>query len=251
MLGTNVSRRVISPDCDSHGDRVTVVVRARRAARGPAASRCGRRREGSCARCACASARVRSRSAGRRTRASAARPRRTAATAARDRPRRARQHARASALAIVCARGRVLAPDRAIIAGKRLRVGISADARGLRLDLARLGGGGDAVLARGDARARRRRAPPAAPGGRRLRRQQPPRRAHGAGPAGSARRAEARVALVVVTRPDGGRRCLPAAAGRARDPLRRPHAARGRARARLRGYTAIVAPRSTRAEGSS
>ncbi len=29
MLGTNVSRRVISPDCDSHGDRVTVVVRGR------------------------------------------------------------------------------------------------------------------------------------------------------------------------------------------------------------------------------
>ena len=27
VLGTNVSRRVISPDCDSHGDRVTVVVR--------------------------------------------------------------------------------------------------------------------------------------------------------------------------------------------------------------------------------
>src|ERR1700712_2470858 len=29
VLGTNVSRRVISPDCDSHGDRVTVVVRGR------------------------------------------------------------------------------------------------------------------------------------------------------------------------------------------------------------------------------
>ena len=29
LLGTNVSRRVISPDCDAYGDRVTVVVRGR------------------------------------------------------------------------------------------------------------------------------------------------------------------------------------------------------------------------------
>ena len=79
VLGTNVSRRVISPDCDSHGDRVTVVVRGREQLAG-LQLQVRQGRASSCAPCACASVRARSRSAGRRTPASAARPRRTAAT---------------------------------------------------------------------------------------------------------------------------------------------------------------------------
>ena len=56
---------------------------------------------------------------------------------------------RAIELGEVIARGVVLTtPDRAIEAGRRVRVGISADARSLRLDLTRLGGA-PVVLARG------------------------------------------------------------------------------------------------------
>ena len=40
-------------------------------------------------------------------------------------------------------------PDRSILAGRRVRVGISADAKGLRLELARLGSGTTGILARG------------------------------------------------------------------------------------------------------
>ena len=80
VLGTNVSRRVISPDCDSHGDRVIVVVRGSEQLAGLAAARCGRARA-SCAPCASRAAPGRSRSAGRRMPASAARRRPTAATA--------------------------------------------------------------------------------------------------------------------------------------------------------------------------
>ena len=83
---------------------------------------------------------------------------------------------RAIDLGAVRARGVVLSvPDRAIVAGRRVRVGISADARGLRLELARLGAP-SAVLAR------RTHAPaavarvPASGSRRRLRRQQSSRR---------------------------------------------------------------------------
>jgi hypothetical protein len=56
---------------------------------------------------------------------------------------------RAVDVGAVAARGVVFSlPDRAIVAGRRVRVGISSDARGLRLELARLGGK-PAVLARG------------------------------------------------------------------------------------------------------
>ena len=67
----------------------------------------------------------------------------------------------------VTARGVVLSlPDRSITAGRRLRVGISADARGLRLDLARLGAAAPAVLARKThAPAAVARLPAALPGG--------------------------------------------------------------------------------------
>ena len=49
---------------------------------------------------------------------------------------------RAVDLGAITARGVALSPpDRSIVAGKRARIGISADARGLRLELARLGDG--------------------------------------------------------------------------------------------------------------
>ena len=57
---------------------------------------------------------------------------------------------RAVDLGAITARGVVLSPpDRSIVAGRRARIGISADARGLRLELARLGDGAPQVLARG------------------------------------------------------------------------------------------------------
>ena len=57
---------------------------------------------------------------------------------------------RAVDVGAITARGVVLAPpDRSIVAGRRARIGISADARGLRLELARLGDGAPQILARG------------------------------------------------------------------------------------------------------
>jgi hypothetical protein len=148
LLGTNVSRRVISPDCDSHGDRVIVVVRGREQLAGVQLQvRKGGRL-------------VRTVRVGRRARALAVAwppydgTRCTTApdgtyslrVVARDVP----GNTRAIAVGTVVARGVALSvPDRSLVAGKRVRVGISADARSLRLELARIGGGAPQVLARG------------------------------------------------------------------------------------------------------
>jgi hypothetical protein len=74
---------------------------------------------------------------------------------------------RAVDLGAITARGVVLSPpDRSIVAGRRVRVGISADARGLRLELARLGDTEAQILARGTrAPAATARVPAAARGG--------------------------------------------------------------------------------------
>ena len=146
VLSTNVSRRVISPDCDSHGDRVTVVVRGREQLSGLALEV----RQGSRL---VRTVRVKSRAralaiswpprAGKRC-TTAPDGRYALRVIARDVP----GNTRAIDLGAVRARGVVLTvPDRAILAGRRVRVGISADARGLRLELARLGAP-SAVLAR-------------------------------------------------------------------------------------------------------
>jgi hypothetical protein len=147
VLSTNVSRRVISPDCDSHGDRVTVVVRGREQLAGLALEV----RQGSRL---VRTVRVKSRA---RALAISWPPRagKRCTTApdgvyglrviTRDVP----GNTRAFDLGHVRARGVALSlPDRSIIAGRRLRVGLSADARSLRLDLTRLGGS-PTVLARG------------------------------------------------------------------------------------------------------
>jgi hypothetical protein len=148
LLGTSVSRRVISPDCDTHGDRVTVVVRGREQLAGVQLQvrRAGRL--------------VRTVRVGRRARALAVSwppydgTRCTTApdgvyslrVVARDVP----GNTRTVSLGSVTARGVALSlPDRSLVAGTRVRVGISADARSLRLELARLGGGAAQVLARG------------------------------------------------------------------------------------------------------
>ena len=105
-------------------------------------------------------------------------------------------------LGAIRARGVVLAPpDRSIVAGRRVRIGISADARGLRLELARLGDGAPQILARGHAGACRDCACPGRGARRRLRRLQPPRGTHVRDAAGRARRAPARVALLVSRQP--------------------------------------------------
>ena len=84
LLGTDVSRRVISPDCDSYGDRVIVVVRGAEQLSGV---RLEVRKGESLVRTVRVGRRaVRSRSAGRPTTASAARPRRRPLPPARDRP---------------------------------------------------------------------------------------------------------------------------------------------------------------------
>jgi hypothetical protein len=146
VLGTHLSRRVISPDCDSHGDRVTVVVRGREQLAGLALEV----RQGSQL---VRTVRVKSRA---RALAISWPPRagKRCTTApdglyrlrviARDVP----GNTRAFDLGTVRARGVALTlPDRAIVGGRRVRVGISADARGLLLDLARLGAA-PVVLAR-------------------------------------------------------------------------------------------------------
>jgi FlgD Ig-like domain len=164
VLGTNVSRRVISPDCDTHGDRVTVVVRA-----GEQLTRVQLelRKAGKL---------VRTVRVGKRARALAVSwppydgKRCTTApdggyallVVARD----VAGNTRAFGLGEIAARGVGLAlPDRAIIAGKRLRIGISSDAGGLRLDLARLGSAAAVLARRTHAPAAVVRIPAATPGG--------------------------------------------------------------------------------------
>src|SRR5262249_3614358 len=73
---------------------------------------------------------------------------------------------RAFDLGPVRARGVVLSrPGRSIEAGRRVRVGISADAPGLRLDLTRLGGTTEVLARRAHAPAAVTRVPPASRGG--------------------------------------------------------------------------------------
>ena len=165
LLGTNVSRRVISPDCDTYGDRVIVVVRGNEQLAGVRLEvRKGDRL-------------VRTVRVGRRARALAVSwppydgKRCTTAPDGRYRLRVIARdvpgNTRAVDLGAITARGVVLSPpDRSIVAGKRARIGISADARGLRLDIARLGDGAPQVLARGTrAPAATARVPAAARGG--------------------------------------------------------------------------------------
>ena len=146
VLGTSVSRRVISPDCDSHGDRVTVVVRGREQLAGLQLQVRGAHLQ--------RTVRLRKRAralaiswppyAGNHCRTAPDGTYRLRVIA-RDVP----GNTRAIDLGAVVARGVALTvPDRAIVAGRRLRVGVSADARSLRLDLTRIGGH-PAVLARG------------------------------------------------------------------------------------------------------
>jgi FlgD Ig-like domain len=147
LLGTSVSRRVISPDCDSHGDRATVVVRGREQLAGLqlqvfSGAKLVR------------TVRLRKRAralaiswppyAGKRCQTAPDGSYRLRVVA-RDVP----GNTRTIDLGTVLARGVVLTvPDRSIVAGRRLRVGLSADARSLRLDLTRVGGK-PAVLTRG------------------------------------------------------------------------------------------------------
>jgi hypothetical protein len=148
LLGTNVSRRVISADCDSHGDRVIVVVRGAEQLSGVRLEV----RKGD--------ELVRTVRVGRRARALAVSwppydgKRCTTAPDGRYRLRVIARdvpgNTRAVDLGAITARGVVLSPpDRSIVAGRRARIGISADARGLRLALARLGDGAPQILARG------------------------------------------------------------------------------------------------------
>jgi hypothetical protein len=146
VRGTRVSRRVISPDCDTHGDRVTVVVRGREQLAG---LRLQVLRAARLVRTVRLKSRARSLAISWPPRAG------TRCVTAPDGVYRLRVIARdvpgntrAFDLGQVRARGVVLSPPgRSIQAGRRVRLGISADARGLRLDLARLGGT-TAVLAR-------------------------------------------------------------------------------------------------------
>ena len=164
ILGTNVSRRVISPDCDSHGDRVTVVVRGRE-------QLAGLRLQALQGARLIRTVRLKSRA---RSLAISWPPRvdRRCVTApdglyrlrviARD----VAGNARAIDVGDVRARGVALSPPaRSIEAGRRIRVGISADARGLRLDLVRLGGTPTVLARRVHAPAGVARVPAATRGG--------------------------------------------------------------------------------------
>ena len=165
VQSTHVSRRVISPDCDSYGDRVIVVVRGNEQLAGLALQV----RQGSRL---VRTVRVKSRA---RALAISWPPRAgKRCTTAPDGSYRLRVIARdvpgnthAVDLGAIRARGVVLAPpNRSIVAGRRVRIGISADARGLRLELARLGDGAPQILARGTrAPAATARVPAAARGG--------------------------------------------------------------------------------------
>jgi hypothetical protein len=164
VLGTSVSRRVISPDCDSHGDRVSVVVRGREQLAGLALEV----RQGSHL---LRTVRVKSRARALAiswpprdgTRCATARDGLYALRViARDIP----GNVRAIDLGSVRARGVALSvPGRAVVAGRRVRVGISADARGLRLELARLGAAAGLLARRTHAPAAVARVPAAAQGG--------------------------------------------------------------------------------------
>jgi hypothetical protein len=147
IAGTAISRRVFSPDCDSRADRVIVVVRGREQLVRLVLEV---RRGGQL---------VRTVRVGHRARALAVSwppyeggrcrtvPDGTyqLRVIARDVP----GNTRAIDVGDVITRGVVLStPERAIVAGRRVRVGISSDARSLRLDLTRLGGRTE-VLARG------------------------------------------------------------------------------------------------------
>jgi FlgD Ig-like domain len=239
VLSTNVSRRVISPDCDTHGDRVTVVVRGSEQLAGLRLQvRQGTR--------VVRTVRVRKRAralasswppyAGKRC-TSAADGRYHLRVIARD----VAGNTRALDAGDVTARGVVFSlPDRAIAAGKRLRVGISADARGLRLDLARLGGATAVLARRTHAPAAVTRLPAATAGGI---------YAVGTRHAGRTYRAllavrgakPARVALLVGKRPSAAlapyQRRLDALGIRF-DALTQRDAARGG----LNGYAVVVAP---------
>jgi hypothetical protein len=147
VLGTNVSRRVISPDCDSHGDRATVVVRGREQLAGLQLQVWQ------------GTTRVRTVRLRKRARALAISWPPYAGKRCRTAPdgsyrlrvvvRDVPGNTRTIDLGAVVARGVALSvPDRAIVAGRRVRVGISADARSLRIDLARIGGA-SSVLVRG------------------------------------------------------------------------------------------------------
>ncbi|MDX6621553.1 MAG: hypothetical protein QOK36_3939 [Gaiellales bacterium] len=147
VLATHVSRRVISPDCDSHGDRVTIVVRGREQLAGLQLQVWK------------GAARVRTVRLRKRARALAISWPPYAGTRCRTAPDGAYRlrvvardvpgNTRTIDLGGIVARGVALSvPVRAIVAGRRVRVGISADARSLRLDLARIGGA-SSVLARG------------------------------------------------------------------------------------------------------
>ena len=164
LQGTNVSRRVISPDCDTYGDRVTVVVRAREQLVGVQLQV---RADGRL---------VRTVRVGRRARGLAVSwppydgTRCTTAPDGRYRlrviARDVAGNTRALDVGAVTARGVVFSlPDRSIIAGRRVRVGISADAHGLRLDLARLGAQPSVLARRTHAPAAVARIPAGAAGG--------------------------------------------------------------------------------------
>jgi hypothetical protein len=164
IAATHVSRRVISPDCDSHGDRVTVVVRGREQLAGLALEVRQRSR-------LVRTVRVKSRAralaiswpprAGKRcTTASDGLYR--LRVVARDVP----GNTRAFDLGRVRARGVAISlPARSIVAGRRVRVGLSADARGLRLELARLGSPPSVLARHTHAPAAVARIPAGAPGG--------------------------------------------------------------------------------------
>jgi hypothetical protein len=164
ILGTNVSRRVISPDCDSHGDRVAVVVRGREQLAG---LRLQVLQGARLVRTVRLKSRARSLAISWPPRAG-----KRCVTApdglyrlrviARD----VAGNARAIDVGDVRARGVVLSPPSGSIeAGRRIRVGISADARGLRLDLTRLGGTPTVLARRAHAPAAVARVPAATRGG--------------------------------------------------------------------------------------
>jgi hypothetical protein len=169
VLGTSVSRRVISPDCDSHGDRTTIVVRGSEQLAGLRLQVTQQTLEGT--------RHIRTVRLRKRARALAIswppRAGKRCTTAEDARGLRLRVIARDIAgntraidAGALLARGVIITvPGRSVVAGKRLRVGLSADAPSLRLDLTRLGGT-TAVLARGThAPAAVARVPGAARGG--------------------------------------------------------------------------------------
>ncbi len=188
VLSTNVSRRVISPDCDTHGDRTTVVVRGSEQLAGLRLEV----REGTRV--------VRVVRLRKRARALAiswppyAGKHCTTAADGRYRLRVIARDVAGNTRALVRRRGD--GARRRVLAARPLDHGGQASARGHlggcpgpapRSRAPRRGGAGGARTQ--DARARRGRPPAGRPARRRLRRQHAPRRADVPRPAGSARRA--------------------------------------------------------------